>query len=180
MKFWKIETKTSLRTKIIKILRYVSLSILIVILFLSIAYSFRTDPIMMISGKKLSGMELPYPESWEFTNAYPTIKVETNPEDPHSVTTLCFIREGKLIIPSQDGNTKVWPKYVLKNNHVRIKVGDKVYPVRLTLLEKDAKITEFGPFLTVKFLIEFSQNPEKYLRVCGFLKSQKDSLLGIQ
>jgi len=42
------------------------------------------------------------------------------------------------------------------------------------------KITEFGPFLTVKFLIEFSQNPEKYLRVCGFLKSQKDSLLGIQ
>ena len=151
MKFWKIETKTSLRTKIIKILRYVSLSILIVILFLSIAYSFRTDPIMMISGKQLSGMELPYPESWEFTNAYPTIKVETNPEDPHSVTTLCFIREGKLIIPSQDGNTKVWPKYVLKNNHVRIKVGDKVYPVRLTLLEKDAKITEFGPFLTVKF-----------------------------
>ena len=146
MKFWKIETKKSLRTKIIKILRYVSLSILIVILFLSIAYSFRTDPIMMISG-----MELPYPESWEFTNDYRTIKVETNPEDPHSVTTLCFIREGKLIIPSQDGNTKVWPKNVLKNNHARIKVGDEIYPVRLTLLEKDAKITEFVPFLTVKF-----------------------------
>ena len=154
MKFWKIETKKSLRTKIIKILRYVSLSILIVILFLSIAYSFRTDPIMMISGKKLSGMELPYPESWEFTNDYRTIKVETNPEDPHSVTTLCFIREGKLIIPSQDGNTKVWPKNVLKNNHARIKVGDEIYPVRLTLLEKDAKITEFVPFLTVKFPVK--------------------------
>ena len=63
----------------------------------------------MVSGKELSGHELPYPENWEFTNKFQTIKVETNPLDPHSVTTLCFIREGRLIIPSQDGHTKIWP-----------------------------------------------------------------------
>jgi len=56
---------------------------------------------MMISGKHLSGDEFVYPEDWLFTNEFQTIKVETNPENPHSVTTLCFVREGKLIIPAR-------------------------------------------------------------------------------
>jgi hypothetical protein len=85
---------------------------------------------MMISGKHLSGDEFVYPEDWLFTNEFQTIKVETNPENPHSVTTLCFVREGKLIIPAQEGHTKQWPQYALEDNRARIKVGDHIYPVR--------------------------------------------------
>ena len=140
-----------MRAKIIKISGYIGLFFLLVIFFLSIAYFLRTDPVMMISGKKLTGQELPYPEDWRFTNKYRTVKVETNPDDPHSVTTLCFVREGKLVIPAQEGHTKIWPQNVLKDSRVRIKVGDKVYPARLILVNKDAKIPEFGPFLAIKF-----------------------------
>ena len=134
-----------------RIAKYFGLPVLGVVLILGIAYVFRTDPIMMISGKRLSGEEFAYPENWLFTNAYQTIKVETNTENPHSVTTLCFIRDGKLIIPAQEGHTKKWPQNVLEDSRVRIKVGDKIYPVRLTLVEKDAKIKEMGPFIAIKF-----------------------------
>ena len=133
------------------IAKYIGLPVLALVLILGMAYAFRTDPIMMLSGKSLSGEELAYPEDWLFTNEYPTIKVETNPENPHSVTTLCFIREGTLIIPAQEGHTKKWPQYVLEDNRVRIKVGDNIYPARLTLVEKDAKIKEMGPFIAIKF-----------------------------
>ena len=135
----------------IKIIQYIRLPSLVIILALVTAYYFRTDPIMMVSGKELSGHELPYPENWEFTNKFQTIKVETNPLDPHSVTTLCFIREGRLIIPSQDGHTKIWPQNVLKDNRARIKIADKIYLVRLNLIDQDAKISELEPFLVIKF-----------------------------
>ena len=105
-----------------RLVKYILLPVLAVVLILGLAYIFRTDPIMMISGKRLSGDELVYPEDWLFTNDYQTIKVETNPENPHSVTTLCFVREGKLIIPAQEGHTKQWPQYALEDNRARIKL----------------------------------------------------------
>jgi hypothetical protein len=67
-----------------------------------------------------------------------TVAVESRPEDPHSVTTLCFIHEGKLYIPAQSGSSKKWTQYVSDNSLVRIKMGDVVYPVRAT------RILDFG------------------------------------
>jgi len=83
-----------------RLVKYIGLPSLVLVLIFGTADAFRTDPIMMISGKHLSGEEFTYSENWLFTNEYPTIKLETNPGNPHSVTTVCFIRDGKLIIPS--------------------------------------------------------------------------------
>ena len=106
--------------------RYALYGFLSLAVLLGIAYVVRTDPIMMLPGKKLSGKELAYPESWAFTEEHLTIKVETNPEDPHSVTTLCFVRDGKLTIPAMEGHTKRWPRYAEQDQRVRIKVGDLI------------------------------------------------------
>ena len=134
-----------------RLVKYIGLPSLVLVFILSTAYIFRTDPVMMISGKHLSGEEFTYPENWLFTNEYQTIKLETNPRNPHSVTTVCFIRDGKLIIPSQEGHTKKWTQYVLEDNRVRIKVGNNIYSVRLSLIEKDANIKEIGQYLAIKF-----------------------------
>ena len=64
-----------------------------------------------ISGRTLSGEEFPYPENWDFTNDHFTIAVETRPEDPHSVTTVCFVHEGALYVPAQSGSSKRWPAF---------------------------------------------------------------------
>ena len=42
-------------------------------------------------------------------------------------------------------------QYVLEDNRVRVKVGDNIYPVRLSLIEKDANIKEIGQYLAIKF-----------------------------
>jgi len=75
-----------------RLVKYILLPVLAVVLILGLAYIFRTDPIMMISGKRLSGDELVYPEDWLFTNDYQTIKVETNPENTQLPLCVSFER----------------------------------------------------------------------------------------
>ena len=94
-----------------RLIRYALYVFVVLAVLLSSLYVLRTDPILMLPGKKLSGQEVPYPKNWAFTEEHLTIKVETNPEDPHSVTTLCFVLDGKLTIPAMEGHTKQWPKY---------------------------------------------------------------------
>ena len=133
-----------------RIIRYALYGLLSLAVLLGGAYLLRTDPILMLPGKQLSGEEHAYPESWAFTDKHTAIKVETNPEEPHSVTTLCFIRDGKLTIPAMDGHTKRWPRYAEHDQRVRIKVGDQVYRAKLTLVTKNAKPFEIGPYLAPK------------------------------
>ena len=87
--------------------------ILVVAVLIAIAYPFRRDPIAMIPGKQLSGEEKAYPADWEFTNDHMLVKVESRPEDPYSVTTICFLIDGNLHIPAQKGSTKKWPENVV-------------------------------------------------------------------
>ena len=112
--------------------------ILVIVVLIAIAYPFRRDPIAIIPGKQLSGEEKAYPADWTFTNDHMLVKVESRPEDPYSVTTLCFLIDGKLHIPAQKGSTKQWPQHVLADSRVRIKVGDTIYPAKATLVSKDA------------------------------------------
>ena len=119
--------------------KYAGLGLCIVVVGLGIAFVFRTDPIAIIPGKRLSGEEQPYPADWAFSNEHMTIAVESRPGDPHSVTTICFIHEGNLYVPAQSGSTKKWPQYVLEDPRVRLKIGDAVYPARAT------RVTNIGP-----------------------------------
>ncbi len=93
-------------------------------------YVFRTDPIFMVSGKRLSGEELPYPSDWSACNDHQTVAVETRVDDPHSVTTICFVHDGDLVIPAMSGSEKEWPAHVVRDPRVRVKIGDHVYPAR--------------------------------------------------
>ena len=93
-------------------------------------YVFRTDPIFMVSGKRLSGEELSYPSDWSMCNDHQTVAVETRVDDPHSVTTICFVHDGDLIIPAMNGSEKEWPAHVVRDPRVRVKIGGHVYPAR--------------------------------------------------
>ena len=116
----------------IKIAKYAGVTLLVIALILTVAYQFRTDPIAILAGKRVSGEEQPYPDDWLFSNEYMTVAVESRPDDPHSVTTICIVHNGTLYIPAQSGSTKTWPQYVLDDSRVRIKIGDKVYPAKAT------------------------------------------------
>lgn len=120
-----------------KILKIIAIVVAATLLAATIAYLTRTDPVFILAGKRLSGEEATYPADWSFTNDYPTIFVESRPDDPHSVTTSCWLHEGTLHIPAQSGSSKSWTYYVLEDPRVRIKVGDTVYPARLTRVAEE-------------------------------------------
>ena len=110
-----------------KFLKYLGIAIGVLVVVGGLAWLLRTDPIGPLSGKKLSGEERPFPDDWSFVNEHPLCAVESRVDDPHSVTTICFVHEGSLVIPAAEGSTKTWPKYVLADPRIRVKVGDAVY-----------------------------------------------------
>ena len=114
----------------VKILKWIGAGLGAVVIVLGALYLLRTDPMYMISGKRLSGAELPYPPDWSICYDHLTIAVETRPEDPHSVTTTCVVHEGSLIIPAMQGSTKQWTANVVRDPRVRIKIGEAVYRAR--------------------------------------------------
>ena len=100
------------------------------IVLAGVLYPFRRDPIAMGAGKELTGPEVAYPADWSFSDAYSFIAVEVRPDDPHSVTTICFVHEGVLHVPAANGGEKEWPSMVLDDPRVRVKIGDSIYPGR--------------------------------------------------
>lgn len=123
-----------------KVLKRVGQVLLVLVVVAAVAYAFRRDPIGPVAGKQLSGEEAPaWPGDWEFTDEYDLVALEVRPDDPHSVTTICFLHEGALYVPSQGGGEKAWPQMVLADPRVRIKVGDTIYRARATRITDDAQ-----------------------------------------
>lgn len=115
----------------LRILKWLGIVVCGILVLAAVAYPFRRDPIGPIAGKRLTG-EVASATDWAFTDGHMLVKVETRPDDPHSVTTLCFTHEGSLYVPAMDGAGKTWTRYVIEDPRVRIKVGDRIYAGRAT------------------------------------------------
>jgi hypothetical protein len=119
----------------VKILRILGTVLLALAVLAGLAWLLRSDPVGPISGRALRGEEAAYPDDWRFSDAHTTIALEARPDDPHSVTTICFVHEGVLHVPAQGGSGKRWTHYVVEDPRVRLKVGDTVYPARAIRVE---------------------------------------------
>lgn len=85
---------------------------------------------------------------WSFADQYKTDKVETRTwyGIPHSVTTSHILKGDKLYltslfrpnVPFPDG--KAWVKNIAADPHVRLKFGEKLYPVTLTHVTDEQEI----------------------------------------
>lgn len=133
-----------------RILKWIGVVIGALVVVAGAGYLFRTDPILMVSGKRLSGEELPYPSDWSACNDHQTVAVETRVDDPHSVTTICFVHDGDLIIPAMNGSEKEWPAHVIRDPRVRVKIGDRVYVARANRLT-DVSLDDLVDSVAVKY-----------------------------
>jgi len=95
-------------------------------------------PIAMFAGGSLGDHESPAPADWSIANDHQTVAVEVRPEDPHSVTTISFVADNELYIPASRGPEKEWPGIAVANGKARIRIGDTIYPVMLTRVERDS------------------------------------------
>lgn len=75
---------------------------------------------------------------WSFTDNDPTVKLQTQSWYllPHSVTINCIAYNGQLYLSSvyPAGTPRSWNDNVLRDPHVRIKIGNDVYDRTLFLV----------------------------------------------
>jgi hypothetical protein len=82
---------------------------------------------------------------WSFTDQVPTIKIQTQSRFllPHSVTINCVAYNGQLYLTSTYSDsgetTRSWNENVMRDPHVRIKIGDKLYDRTLVMVTDPAE-----------------------------------------
>lgn len=57
----------------------------------------------------------------------------------HSVTVTPFVRDGILYVGCRACDTKVWPKYVARDDRVRLKMGEDIYERRAVRITDPAE-----------------------------------------
>ena len=127
-----------------KILRFAGYAVVAIAAIGALLYATRSNPMGPISGRALRGELVATPVSdWSFTDEHNLIAVETRPDDPHSVTTICFVIDGALYVPAQGGSDKDWTQYAVANPSARILVDGKIYPVRATRVTEESLVPAF-------------------------------------
>ena len=112
-----------------RFLRWVGVVGVLLTLAAGVVYARRSDPIAFVAGRELTGnVVTTRVEDWSFAKDVPTVAIETRPAAPYSVTTWCFVHEGKLYIPASSGASKSWTHFAVSDPNVRVKIGDDVYP----------------------------------------------------
>ncbi len=79
---------------------------------------------------------------WSVTEKYPTIYIQTRSWYllPHSVTITCVAHNGQLYLTSvfREGSPfpqgKLWTRNVMRDPHVRLKIGNQVYDETVSLV----------------------------------------------
>lgn len=96
---------------------------------------------------------------WSFTSDTNEIFVETSTwyGIPHSVTTVCAATDKSLYVPSiyYEGGTfpdaKFWNRNIAARPNVRLKIGEKVYPLRASLVNGPDEFNMALQALAVKY-----------------------------
>jgi hypothetical protein len=109
------------------------------------------DPKERRPGLWLRGEVVTTPVSdWSFTDRYPNIFVQTRSWYglPHSVTTTITAHNGQIYLTSvyrpglEFPRDRLWNKNIMRDPHVRLKIGDQVFDRTVALVtdpaEKDA------------------------------------------
>jgi hypothetical protein len=83
-------------------------------------------------GGWLLGTEVSEPVAdWAFANEAPLCQVEVRSWHPHSVNLNCMSAQGALYLSCAQCDGKYWSTIALGNPDGRMRIGGKVYPVRL-------------------------------------------------
>ena len=98
-------------------------------------------PVLIFPGGALSGEVVEEPvEDWSFvTDAF--VDLETRPSDPYSVELNYIVRDGKLYIDPAEGRS--WLEHIRNDPRVRVRFGDKVYPLQAVLVGQPGELDGF-------------------------------------
>ncbi len=98
-------------------------------------------PFLVIPGGRLSGEVVTKPVTdWSFvTDTY--VDLETRPDDPYSIELNYVVKDGQLYIDPAEGRR--WLEHIRADPRVRVRFGDKIYPLRAVLVGRPGELEGF-------------------------------------
>ena len=98
-------------------------------------------PFFVFPGGELEGdLVNEPPQDWSFVDDR-FVDLETRPEDPYSVELNYIVKEGKLYIDPAEGRS--WLDHIRQNPRVRVRFGDKIYPLKAVLVGRPGELVGF-------------------------------------
>jgi hypothetical protein len=109
---------------------------------LSVIARFSDGPLGPFPGGKLSGATVSEPVTdWSAVlTGVDHLEIEVNPAAPRSLTTSYILREGVLYVPSIFATHKSWPKQVLADGRVVLRVHGRLYERRAVRVNDPVEI----------------------------------------
>ncbi len=122
-------------------------------LVLSLVATACFDPEDQRPGLRLTGDPVAIPADWSFTNDHREIAVEVQSPYflPHSVTIWCAEVDGVLYIGARNPESKRWPGWVDADPEVRLKIGERLYEVKLIPLDQPKRIDRLRQAYAAKY-----------------------------
>ena len=114
------------------------------LLLVAVAFALGCDgPFLVFPGGTLSGEVVePVPSDWTFVDTS-FVHLETRPSDPYSVELNYFVKDGKLYVDPAEG--RHWLDHIREDPNVRVRFGDRVYPLVAVRVEDPAELEGFDP-----------------------------------
>ena len=98
-------------------------------------------PFLVFPGGELSGKVVSEPVAdWSFV-IDEFVDLETRPSDPYSVELNYVVRNGQLYIDPAEGRR--WLDHIREDSRVRVRFGEKIYPVEAVLVGKPGELEGF-------------------------------------
>ena len=93
------------------------------------------------------------PADWNFTNAHREIDIQvaTPYLIPHSVTIWCAAAGDELYVGARNPDSKRWPGWVERDPNVRLRIGDRIYAVRLAVIDAADEIAQVRRAYVAKY-----------------------------
>ena len=100
-------------------------------------------PFLVFPGGELSGEVVSEPVTdWSFVSDE-FVDLETRPSDPYSVELNYVVRDGQLYLDPAEGRR--WLDHIREDPRVRVRFGDKIYPLKAVLAGKPGELPGFDP-----------------------------------
>ncbi|NKC00529.1 MAG: hypothetical protein GKR90_18845 [Pseudomonadales bacterium] len=112
-----------------------------------------SSPVGPIAGGKLEGTEAEWPQDWIFTDSEDNIFLETNPNDPYSVTLWGVSLDNDFFIAAVNPSSK-WAENLAQDNNVVISVTGELYRGRAHPVSEVALMNRIGQRYHEKYDME--------------------------
>ncbi len=98
-------------------------------------------PYLVFPGGELRGETVAEPvDDWSFVDSW-FVDLETRPGDPYSVELNYIVKDGQLYIDPAEGRS--WLEFIRADPRVRVRFGDKIYPLRAVLVGRPGELEGF-------------------------------------